>query len=336
MPRCSWCNQSRWVYLRFRRQADLIELLTGCVPFRCIACSRRGWHRARRVPPVLVILWRAAARLSPRPVWARCKVAAQTVRQGFRVAVTPIARILTMGRLKVQTLAAASSRQFAAARRTRVNGAPLVRPLLAIPGVMAAAFVLGFWLGPARFSNAAPEASGVITSAGIDTPEPVDATAGISAVGMPVPAPAPLRVELPASPRIVDGTRGQVSRADVARVVRAASRSSRAAKPKPARATETAPTAARAATAARATATAPSNEPKFHGTLSIRSEPLGALVWVDGELVGATPVTLRKVAAGSVVVRIESGGYERWSSAARVVANQETAILASLQRGSEQ
>jgi hypothetical protein len=123
---------------------------------------------------------------------------------------------------------------------------------------------------------------------------------------MPVPAPTLLRAERPKN------------------------RPSRAAGPKPARAAAVAPKAA------QTTAAAPSNEPKFHGTLSISSEPLGALVWVDGELIGPTPVVMKKVAAGSVVVRIESGGYERWSSAARVVANRETSILASLQRTSDQ
>ena len=54
---------------------------------------------------------------------------------------------------------------------------------------------------------------------------------------------------------------------------------------------------------------------------------------VDGRVVGATPIVLKGVRVGSRVVRIESDGYERWSSATRVVANQETAIVATLQRG---
>ena len=169
----------------------------------------------------------------------------------------------------------------------------------------------------------------MITSTAIDTPDAVDAAAGIPAVGMPVPAPTLPRAELPPR-RAGEGTRGAVARNDVGRLARTTSRRSLAVRPKPARAKQIAPTTARAA------ATASPNEPTFHGTLSIRSEPLGALVWVDGELIGATPLILKKVVAGSRVVRIESGGYERWSAAARVVANKETSILASLQRASDQ
>ena len=64
----------------------------------------------------------------------------------------------------------------------------------------------------------------------------------------------------------------------------------------------------------------------------IKSEPLGAVVTVDGKVVGATPLMLKVVPAGSRVVRIESDGYERWSFAARVVANKVTQVVATLQQ----
>jgi PEGA domain. len=80
-----------------------------------------------------------------------------------------------------------------------------------------------------------------------------------------------------------------------------------------------------------AASTAPAS-PRFLGSLAVRSEPRGALVLVDGQVVGVTPILLKGVRAGSRVIRIESEGYERWSSAARVVANRETAIVATLQR----
>jgi hypothetical protein len=85
------------------------------------------------------------------------------------------------------------------------------------------------------------------------------------------------------------------------------------------------------APAARSTSPALS---RYRGSLAIRSEPLGAVVSVDGHVVGSTPILLKAVPAGSRVVRIESQGYERWSSAARVAANQETLIVATLQRES--
>jgi hypothetical protein len=74
---------------------------------------------------------------------------------------------------------------------------------------------------------------------------------------------------------------------------------------------------------------------RYHGSLAIRSEPDGAVVSVDGRVVGSTPLVLKTVPAGSRVVRIESDGYERWSFAARVVANQVTRVVATLQRESQ-
>jgi hypothetical protein len=69
--------------------------------------------------------------------------------------------------------------------------------------------------------------------------------------------------------------------------------------------------------------------------LAIDSDPPGAVVSVDGRVVGSTPVLLKDVPAGSCVVRVESSGYELWSAAARVVANKETRVTATLQRGSK-
>jgi hypothetical protein len=72
--------------------------------------------------------------------------------------------------------------------------------------------------------------------------------------------------------------------------------------------------------------------PRFRGSLAIDSHPRGALVFVDGQRAGSTPIVLNNVVAGSRVVRIESDGYELWSGAARVVANEQTRVTATLQR----
>lgn len=77
-----------------------------------------------------------------------------------------------------------------------------------------------------------------------------------------------------------------------------------------------------------------SNPTPYRGSLAITSDPSGALVMVDGEVVGTAPVVLKDVRAGSRVVRIQSSGYETWSTAARVVANKETRVSATLQRRS--
>jgi hypothetical protein len=59
------------------------------------------------------------------------------------------------------------------------------------------------------------------------------------------------------------------------------------------------------------------------------------MVTIDGQAIGTTPLVLKDVRAGSRVVRIESSGYEKWSAATRVVADKETRVNATLQRGSQ-
>jgi hypothetical protein len=49
--------------------------------------------------------------------------------------------------------------------------------------------------------------------------------------------------------------------------------------------------------------------------------------------VGVTPLALNGIRAGTRVVRVEATGFERWSAAARVVANQQTRITAHLNGG---
>jgi hypothetical protein len=68
----------------------------------------------------------------------------------------------------------------------------------------------------------------------------------------------------------------------------------------------------------------------FRGTLALDSSPPGARVSIDGKAVGTTPVTVNGIAAGSRVVRIAADGYQPWSSAVRVVANQSTRVAAKL------
>ena len=56
---------------------------------------------------------------------------------------------------------------------------------------------------------------------------------------------------------------------------------------------------------------------------------------VNGQFVGETPILLEDLPAGSCVVRVESDGYELWSAAARVVANRQSRVSATLQPGSD-
>jgi hypothetical protein len=73
-------------------------------------------------------------------------------------------------------------------------------------------------------------------------------------------------------------------------------------------------------------------EARFVGALAVDSRPTGAKVFVDGTLVGTTPVALPTVAAGSHVIRLEHDGYRRWSSSVRIVASEQNRVTASLER----
>lgn len=70
----------------------------------------------------------------------------------------------------------------------------------------------------------------------------------------------------------------------------------------------------------------------FRGSLLVRSEPPGARVFIRDQRVGVTPMVLNNLVIGSRAVRIEADGYEPWSAAVRVVANQQTQVTARLDR----
>src|SRR4029450_9741705 len=60
---------------------------------------------------------------------------------------------------------------------------------------------------------------------------------------------------------------------------------------------------------------------RFVGSLYVDSRPSGARVFLDGKLIGSTPLEVPSVPAGEHAVRLESDGYRRWSSSVRVVAS---------------
>ena len=70
----------------------------------------------------------------------------------------------------------------------------------------------------------------------------------------------------------------------------------------------------------------------YRGSLALRSAPQGARVFVNGALVGSTPLVLENLPVGSRAVRIEADGYQRWSTSTRVIANQQTDVSATLAR----
>jgi len=88
-------------------------------------------------------------------------------------------------------------------------------------------------------------------------------------------------------------------------------------------------------TAPRRQAAAAARIAGYRGGLQVKSDPDGARVSVDGEAVGITPLQLDNLPVGSRVVRVEAEGYQTWTTAARVVANQRARVSAVLQRSSQ-
>ncbi len=78
----------------------------------------------------------------------------------------------------------------------------------------------------------------------------------------------------------------------------------------------------------------PASRTEFFGTLSVESLPSGARVFVDGRLVGTTPVASARIAAGSHVVRVDRTGFLPWTSPIQIVTGQNLRVTASLERES--
>ena len=91
-------------------------------------------------------------------------------------------------------------------------------------------------------------------------------------------------------------------------------------------------TKTRAAAAARGAQTAAAPSGRFTGALAVESRPAGARVFMDGRLVGTTPMALPSVRSGPHAIRLEHAGYRRWSSSVRIVASEKNRVTASLER----
>jgi hypothetical protein len=81
----------------------------------------------------------------------------------------------------------------------------------------------------------------------------------------------------------------------------------------------------------RDTPAAASGGARFLGGLLVESRPTGARVYVDGRLLGTTPMTVPELRAGSHVVRLELDGHRRWTASVQVVAGERTRVAASLE-----
>jgi hypothetical protein len=67
------------------------------------------------------------------------------------------------------------------------------------------------------------------------------------------------------------------------------------------------------------------------GSVFVDSRPTGASVFVDGELVGVTPLLVSDVLVGSHGVRIVGDGYRSWFSTVLVEDGERSRIAASLE-----
>jgi hypothetical protein len=66
------------------------------------------------------------------------------------------------------------------------------------------------------------------------------------------------------------------------------------------------------------------------GSLDVASYPAGAVVSLDGRVVGQTPLVLRDVPPGPHVVGIEAPGFARWAMSLDVSAGERTRVTAPL------
>jgi hypothetical protein len=69
------------------------------------------------------------------------------------------------------------------------------------------------------------------------------------------------------------------------------------------------------------------------GTLVVESRPVGATVYVDGQALGVTPLSLPDLAPGTRRIRLQLAGFSPWVTTAQVQAGTRTRVAASLERG---
>lgn len=68
------------------------------------------------------------------------------------------------------------------------------------------------------------------------------------------------------------------------------------------------------------------------GTLSIDSRPVGASVFIDGQLVGTTPLLLPHISPGTHTVRLKLAAHQDWRSTEQVVPDGRNRVTAALEQ----
>ena len=67
------------------------------------------------------------------------------------------------------------------------------------------------------------------------------------------------------------------------------------------------------------------------GSMQVLSRPAGANVFVDGRLIGRTPLVVPDVAPGSHAIRLELSGHLRWQTTATVIPGERLRVAGSLE-----
>jgi len=291
---------------------------------RCPSCSHSRWVYSRSVPAEDLVTsltgrrpfeclscgWRGWLRSNSRPSIFVAIGLPQISASAWGHAVRASCRLRDLG--------SAWTERVRRQKLPRVSGLPWAVVWT------GPAFALGVLLGALLLSvdGSVPDAESVQASENSPPVKPIE-----QAVPAGKRSPEPVKsVQSIEPPRMASPVEEPPARAPLI-----ASAATSGSSPAPPRA------AAAQATGERADASGRSRSrlPRYRGSLSIDSDPQGARVSVNGQFVGATPIVLDDLPAGSCVVRVESDGYELWSAAARVVANRQSRVSATLQRGSD-
>lgn len=67
-----------------------------------------------------------------------------------------------------------------------------------------------------------------------------------------------------------------------------------------------------------------------YGTISVRSSPSGASVYLDGSYQGTTPMTISGVVKGAHTIELQKSGYYEWSGTVTVNEGQTTTVSRTL------
>jgi hypothetical protein len=68
------------------------------------------------------------------------------------------------------------------------------------------------------------------------------------------------------------------------------------------------------------------------GTLSIDSRPVGASVFIDGQLVGTTPLLLPHISPGTHAVLLKLAAHLDWRSTEQIVPDRRNRVTAALEQ----